>query len=365
MTNQNPLAPDFPGPDPVGTQRALRGDARLVAAWLLGVAVLVFAMVVIGGITRLTHSGLSMVEWDPLFGWIPPMDAAAWQALFDKYRQFPQYLQLNKGMSPREFQEIFWWEYLHRVWGRLIGVAFLLPFLVLLALRRIPAGLTPRLTGLFVLGGLQGLLGWYMVKSGLAARPDVTHYRLAAHLGLAVLIYALLLRTALDLLNPGRLATADLLVEGPRRLAHGLTLLVFIVILAGGLVAGLDAGFIYNSFPLMGGRLIPGDAYDLVPAWLNYFENAAMVQFQHRWLAGATFLGLLAFWQWARYRAPAGPAQMAVHAVLAAGTLQIALGIATLLLVVPIALAALHQAGALLLLTSLIIVGQMLRGQRT
>lgn len=364
MTAQNPLAPDFPGPDPFGTQRALRGDARLVAAWLLAVAALVFAMVVIGGITRLTHSGLSMVEWDPLFGWIPPMDAAAWQALFDKYRQFPQYQQLNRGMSLGEFQEIFWWEYLHRVWGRLIGIAFLVPFLVLLALRRIPAGLTPRLAGLFVLGGLQGVLGWYMVKSGLVDQPDVSHYRLAAHLGLAVLIYALLLRTALDLLNPGRLSTADLILEGPRRMAHGLTLAVFIVILAGGLVAGLDAGFIYNDFPLMGGRLVPGEAYDLAPIWLNHFENAAMVQFQHRWLAMATFLGLLGFWQWAHHRVPAGRARMAVHAVLAAAILQVALGIATLLLVVPIALAALHQAGALLLLTALIVAAQLLRGEK-
>ena len=358
MTTQDSTAGD-----PFGTHLALRRDARLVASWLLAVAVLVFAMVVIGGITRLTHSGLSMVEWDPLFGWIPPMGATEWQAVFDRYKQFPEYQKLNQGMTLAEFQAIFWWEYLHRVWGRLIGVAFFVPFLILLALKRIPSGLTARLGGLFVLGGLQGLLGWYMVKSGLVDRPDVSHYRLTAHLGLAVLIYALLVRTALDLLNPARLTTADLIVEGPRRLAHGLTVLVFAVILTGGLVAGLDAGFIYNSFPLMGGQLIPGEAYALNPAWLNHFENAAMVQFQHRWLAILALLGVLLFWQWGRRRAPAGPARLAVHAVLGTALLQAGLGIATLLLVVPVSIAALHQAGALVLLTCLIWAGQALRGK--
>ena len=350
-------------PDPFGTHLAVRRDARLVAVWLLTVAALVFAMVVIGGITRLMHAGLSIVEWNLLLGWIPPMGAAEWQAAFEQYKQFPEYQQLNRGMTLGEFQAIFWWEYLHRVWGRLIGVAFLVPFLVLLALRRIPSGLAPRLTGLFVLGGLQGVLGWYMVKSGLVDRPDVSHYRLTAHLGLAVLIYALLLRTALDLLYPNRLATADLIVEGPRRLAHGLTLLVFVVTLAGGLVAGLDAGFIYNSFPLMGGQLLPGEALALSPAWLNHFENAAMVQFQHRWLAILTLLGIVLFWQWGRRRAPEGRARLAVHAVLATALTQVGLGIATLLLVVPVSVAALHQAGALVLLSALIWAGQVLRGQ--
>jgi len=301
--------------------------------------------VVLGGVTRLTGSGLSMVEWKPLLGWLPPFTEADWQALFDKYRQFPEYQKKNIGMTLAEFEGIFWLEYLHRLLGRLIGVAFLLPFLWFLVRRRIDRRLLPRLVLLLALGGLQGLLGWYMVKSGLVDRPDVSQYRLAAHLGLAVLIYGVMIWLALSLL----LARPAAAAPGLRRAALGVAALVLLTLLSGALVAGLDAGFVYNSFPLMDGRLLPAGYWRLGAA--SPFEDIATVQFHHRWLAVLTFLAVVALWLYARGFELGPRARLAAHLVLAAAALQVALGIATLLSVVAIPLAAAHQAGALALFT--------------
>ncbi len=340
----------FPGEDLGG--RALSVDVPLtgdrpVAIWLLVCCAMIFAMVVIGGVTRLTESGLSITEWQPLVGVLPPLAESEWQAAFAKYQQIPEYEAKNTGMTLAEFKTIFWWEYAHRLWGRLIGVAFLLPLAWFVARGRIRDKLAWRLAGIFIVGGLQGTLGWYMVQSGLVDRIDVSPYRLTAHLGLALLIYVWTLWTALDLLRtPGRRHA----VTGAKRL-WAATALVFLTILAGGFVAGLDAGRVYNSFPLMDGRLVPVGYFDLSPWWLNWFENPAAAQFNHRLLGMTSLAAALAVWLSLKH-APLDAAQRRwVVAVPVMAALQAALGIATLLLAVPIALAALHQAGAVLLLS--------------
>jgi heme A synthase len=247
--------------DAVAAPKKARSD-RAIAWWLLVCCALVFAMVVLGGVTRLTGSGLSMVNWKPVSGVLPPLSRAAWEREFEHYRQTPEYKYVNKGMSLSEFKGIFWFEYAHRVLGRLIGVVFLLPFLYFLLRRRIEASLVPKLAVMFVLGGLQGLLGWYMVKSGLVDDPHVSQYRLAAHLGLAVLIYAFMLWTALGILR----SDEDSGSRGSSSFSTYtliLTIAVFVVMMSGAFVAGLKAGFSYNTFPLMAGQWIP-DGRDVV-----------------------------------------------------------------------------------------------------
>ncbi|MDJ0948584.1 MAG: COX15/CtaA family protein [Alphaproteobacteria bacterium] len=325
---------------------AERQADRTIAVWLLAMCALVYAMVVLGGVTRLTQSGLSMVEWRPLLGWLPPMSEEAWQAVFEKYQQFPEYQNKNLGMTLAGFKGIFWLEYLHRLLGRLIGLAFLLPFLWFWLRGQIRRGLWLKLLLAFVLGGLQGLMGWYMVKSGLVDRPDVSQYRLTAHLGLAVLIYAYLFWLALDLIGrPEAGAPA-----GMRRAVFAVTGLVTLTFLSGGFVAGLDAGFIYNSFPLMDGGLVPAGYWDMGRA--SPFEDIETVQFNHRWLAKLTLAAVLALWIWGRRFAPSPRARLALDLLLWIGLAQFALGVATLLSVVAIPLAALHQAGALALFTA-------------
>ena len=323
------------------------GRERVLGVWLLVLCALVFAMVVLGGVTRLTHSGLSMTDWRPVSGWLPPLDEAAWAEQFAAYKRFPEYQKLNPDMSLAEFKAIFRIEYAHRLLGRLIAGAFLVPFLYLLARRRVPRRLAWRLGAIFALGGLQGLLGWYMVRSGLVERPDVSQYRLVAHLGLAVVIYGVMLWTALDLLMPPAGGPAGL-----RRWALGLVALTFVAALSGGLVAGLDAGFVYNTFPLMEGRWVAPEAFTTRPLIRDLFENPVSAQFDHRLLALVVSGAVIAFWLGAR-RAPlgAGP-RLAVHALMAALILQVALGILTLVYIVPVALAAAHQAGALILVSA-------------
>ncbi len=306
---------------------------------------MIAVMVVIGGVTRLTESGLSITEWRPLGGILPPLGEADWRHLHDLYRQTPQYKQLNAGMTPAEFKTIFWWEYVHRLWGRLIGLAYALPFLWFLAKRRIPGRLGPHLWAILGLGGLQGLVGWLMVESGLADRPSVSQYRLVVHLLLALIIYAYILRIAFALMRP-----AASRPPGSRRLRAalaGVTALAFATIAMGGFVAGLDAGFIYNTFPLMGGRLVPGDLLALSPSWLNPFENPAAAQFAHRWLGILLTTSCVVLWAAGRR---AGLARNEIAAVAGMAAVQAALGIATLVLVVPIPLAAAHQGGAVILL---------------
>jgi cytochrome c oxidase assembly protein subunit 15 len=319
---------------------------------------MIFAMVVIGGITRMTLSGLSITEWQPVTGILPPLSESAWTTEFEKYRQIPQYKLLNAGMSLADFKTIYLWEYVHRLWGRLIGFAYLLPFLYFLVRKRIPRRLTCPLAGIFALGAAQGVLGWYMVESGLADRVEVSQYRLTAHLLLALAIYAASLWIALGL-SRGSAQTSVRPVW--RRAGEGLIGLVSLTIAAGGFVAGLNAGLVYNTFPLMDGSLVPAGYAQLQPFIRNLFENVAAVQFDHRLLATTTATAVLVFWvAGIRARLPE-PTKLALHALLAAAALQFVLGLSTLLLVVPIPLAAAHQAGAVILLTVGIVLRHTLR----
>jgi heme a synthase len=324
--------------------------ARQVAAWLLVCCALVFAMVVVGGITRLTHSGLSMVEWQPIVGTIPPLDQAQWQEVFEKYQRTPQYQKVNRGMSLEAFKGIFWWEYFHRLLGRAIGLVFFVPLLYFAIRAKLNRALVWRLAVIFVLGGLQGALGWYMVKSGLVDDPRVSQYRLTAHLGLAFLIYAAMLWTALGLLSPER-SSVDPLRRRRHRQALALSALIFLMALSGGLVAGIHAGRAYNTFPLMNGHLVPPEYFMLEPWWENFFSNMAAVQFDHRLIAWVLFVTIPLFWLGTRALRLRRRARLACNLLPIALGLQIALGISTLLLIVPLPLAAAHQAGALILFT--------------
>ncbi len=320
---------------------------RQVAAWLLVCCALVFAMVVVGGVTRLTRSGLSIVEWQPLMGAIPPLTEAHWQELFDKYRQTPEYLQVNKGMSLHEFKGIFWWEYLHRLLGRLIGLVFFVPLLWFMVKRKVEWALVPRLVAIFLLGGVQGAIGWWMVKSGLISDPRVSHVRLSIHLGIAFLIFAAMFWTAL-----GLWAGAPARDPHRRRLAGygaGLSVLTFVMVLSGALVAGTRAGYAYNTFPLMTGHFFPPEYFMLQPWWDNFLHNMATVQFNHRLIAWLLFFAIPVYWWALRRGAPPPKARLASNLLLVMLALQLALGISTLLLGVPVALGAMHQAGAMVL----------------
>ncbi|MEW6313349.1 MAG: COX15/CtaA family protein [Pseudomonadota bacterium] len=333
---------------------------RQVAAWLFVCCAMIFCMVVVGGVTRLTHSGLSIVEWQPLVGAIPPLNEAEWQETFEKYQQTPEYKSVNLWMKLDDFKSIFWVEYAHRLLGRSIGLVFLLPFVYFLMRRRIPPALTPQLVTMFVLGGLQGALGWYMVKSGLVSDPRVSQYRLTAHLGTAFLIYSYIFWVALGIWAPRTQQPAPQ-TTGLRRFAGVVVLLIFGMALLGGLVAGLRAGFAYNTFPLMGGRLIPDGLLELQPVWKNFFENITTVQFNHRMGAWLLMLVIPAFWLTTQRSSLSASARRASHALLAMFAVQIALGIGTLVMVVPVPLAAAHQGGALLLLTMALWVNHELR----
>jgi cytochrome c oxidase assembly protein subunit 15 len=325
---------------------------RRIAAWLFICCLMVYAMVILGGATRLTGSGLSMVEWDPIFGIVPPLDQETWNETFALYQQSPEYQKINAGMDLAGFKRIYWYEYSHRLLGRTIGTVFLLPFLFFLAKGWVERPLIPKLVTLFVLGGLQGLLGWYMVKSGLVDNPHVSQYRLTAHLGLAILIYAYMLQVALGLWY-GNKQSANV-PAGLRRATGLLGGAVFITILSGGFVAGLKAGFAYNTFPLMDGHWVPEVIFMQEPLWRNFFENIATVQFNHRVLATLVFFGVVALWIVSMRQSLPTTVRNGLHSLLAVMLLQITLGISTLLLHIPIPLAVTHQAGALLLLTAVI-----------
>jgi cytochrome c oxidase assembly protein subunit 15 len=321
----------------------LQDTRRIIGLWLLTICAMVFAMVVLGGFTRLTDSGLSMTDWRPVTGWLPPMSDAAWQSQFDGYRASPEYLKINRGMSLEQFKEIFWLEYLHRLWGRLIGLAFAVPFVFFVIRRWVGKPLMLRLGLLFALGGLQGGIGWWMVKSGLVDHPDVSQYRLAVHLMTAFLIIGLGLWYALDILAPAR-DTVTVRLHRLSTLACGM---VFVTAFSGALVAGLNAGMIYNTFPLMLDEFFPSEGFQISPWYLNFFEDIPTVQFDHRWLAITTFLIVVATWFAARNAAE--PTRRRAGVLAAIAVVQVVLGISTLLLVVPIPLAAAHQAGAVAL----------------
>lgn len=323
--------------------------SRVIAYWLLSVAGMVFVMVVIGGVTRLTESGLSMVEWRPVTGWLPPLTEARWEAVFSAYRTSPEFREVNAGMTLADFKGIFWLEYIHRLWGRLIGIAFFVPFVAFLIRKWVDRRLAVKLLIMFVLGGLQGVLGWFMVKSGLVDRPDVSQYRLTAHLGAALLIYGYILWVAFGLLFPEPRAPAG---TPGWRFAVAMCAMIVLTVLSGGFVAGLDAGFAYNTFPLMDGELVPGALFALSPLFINFFEDVTTVQFTHRVLAMTTFALVVVFWFVVRRNPVPALARGASNILLGLAALQVTLGISTLVLFVPIALAAAHQGVAVLLLTA-------------
>ncbi len=328
---------------------------RQVATWLLLCAGVIFAMIILGGVTRLTDSGLSMVEWKPLMGVIPPLSDEQWHETFDKYKQFPEYQKVNLGMSLDEFKFIFAFEYGHRVLGRLIGVMYLLPLLYFWYRGALRKEMLPSLVLLFIGGGLQGLLGWYMVKSGLVDNPDVSQYRLTAHLGFAVVLYGYMLWVAQDLWY-----SRDRVAAAGANKALWLVLLVFLMILSGGLVAGTRAGFTFNTWPLMGNSFFPPGLYGMEPAWLSAFEDLGTVQFNHRIFA-YVLAALVTLFCVGQLRAGvSGRIRLAAQLTLAALALQLALGISTLVLQVPLVLAAAHQGGAVLLFSAVIYLAHAL-----
>ena len=331
--------------------RELMRSADPVAIWLLIMAVLVAGMVLVGGATRLTDSGLSITEWAPITGAIPPLSEAAWLAEFEKYKAIPEYEQVNWGMSLSEFKYIYWWEWGHRFYGRFLGFAFLLPLIYFAMTRRLNRGLGIRLGGLFILGGLQGVIGWWMVSSGLSERVDVSQYRLAAHLGLAVLLFAALIWIALGQL-PAAAVHRELEPDrkGVTRLAGVLVIAIYVQVVLGAFVAGLRAGKTFNTWPLMDGKIIPDGYFTGEPRFNDLFETAAAAQFNHR--IGAYLVLGLTIWLFLRARRTRLAER--ARAVLFFVALQVALGIWTVLAATPLSLGLVHQATALALLASAI-----------
>ena len=325
---------------------AVTNRDRQVATWLLICCALVFMMVVLGGVTRLTGSGLSMAEWRPIMGAVPPLSDTEWQRVFEIYQQTPEFKLVNSHMDVNDFKGIFWLEYLHRLLGRLIGIAFVVPLVFFAVRGAIKPRQLPWYLFLLALGGAQAFIGKIMVASGQVDAPQVSHFRLTAHLGAAFLVYALMLWTALNLIfKPSG--------ESNHRgysWVVALTVLISVTILSGGLVAGLDAGQIYNMFPMMGESLVPPGLMALEPAWRNPFYNLTTVQFDHRVLAITTLILTVVAWVRLGPDLPAR-ARPARHALLVTTALQVSLGIMTLLYAVPTALATAHQAVAMVLLT--------------
>ena len=327
---------------------------RAILRWLLLCLGLIFMMVILGGVTRLTGSGLSMVNWHPT-GMLPPLNAEQWLLEFNRYQGSPEYQLINQNMTVEGFKSIFWFEYAHRMLGRFIGVVFLLPFVYFVCKNMIKPGLTPRLIVMFILGGFQGLLGWYMVKSGLVNNPHVSQYRLTAHLISAIMIYGFILWTILDLVSAEKFrAMAQSTIAAWRKLSLGLTVLLLITIVSGGFVAGLKAGLIFNTFPLMGGKLIPPGIAALSPWYLNPLENLVTVQFNHRWLATLSGILLFTWYIRGRIKFQDPTLQRSFKLVGMMVIIQVVVGIATLLTRVPVVLGVLHQAGALLLFSALL-----------
>ena len=326
---------------------------RAIPIWLYTTAFFVFAMAVSGAITRLTESGLSMVEWRPFIGALPPLHEDEWNRVFDLYKQTPEYLHKNFGMALSDFKSIFFWEWFHRLWGRLIGLVYGIPFFYFLIKGAFTRKWLIRFTILLILGGLQGGMGWYMVMSGLVDNPDVSHYRLAAHLGLAAFIFSLLIYYAALY---GNIKTS--LISKTKRANHTSLMLVFITLIWGAFVAGTDSGLIYNSFPKMDAYWFPPELWDKTPLWINFFENHTTIQFTHRLLALCTVTYLV-------YVSLNNKSQSVWYIILGAlALIQLSLGIATLVSQVWIPLAALHQAVAFLLIgcTTFIMQQEKIKG---
>ena len=320
----------------------MQASRKAVGVWLLAIAVIILAMVTIGGLTRITGSDLSITEWDPLMGAIPPLTDAQWADAFAKYQKIPQYILENRGMSLEAFKGIFWWEWTHRFLGRFLGVAFFLPFLWFAWKGAIRKSDWPRMLLLFVLGGLQGFIGWWMVQSGLETRVSVSQYRLAIHLGAALLLLIAILWIALEYLRDLKAPPK------PTGKVIGFVALVYVQMLLGALVAGLHAGLIYNTWPDMDGRAFPEDAFFSAPWWINFFENPGLAQFDHR--IGAYIVAGFAAWVFAGGVRLSGYAKKSAKLVAAITAFQIGLGVFTLLLQAPEGLAAFHQVTAATLL---------------
>jgi len=316
--------------------------------WLLSTCFLIWVLIIVGGITRLTHAGLSIVEWNPITGIIPPLTDQAWINEFTHYQQFPEYQHVNQGMTLGAFKGIFWMEFAHRLLARLIGLWFFAPLVYFWIKGQLTSSLKRRSLLILLLGGLQGFVGWYMVKSGLIKDPTVSHYRLTLHLGLALMLYGVLLWTAFDLINISPHPSLSSSIINLTRISCGA---VIVTILYGGLVAGLKAGLIYNTFPLMEGQWLPGEWLFLKPWWWNFLENHATVQWTHRLMALITLACIGITTLKISQRPSPHPLKQAALLFAAAAVLQTILGIITLLATVPIALAALHQASAVLLLS--------------
>ncbi len=321
-------------------------DNRNLVVWLSCVCAVTYLMIVVGGVTRLTQSGLSMVDWRPIMGAIPPLSLTEWEQAFEAYKQYPEFQKINRDMNLEQFKGIFYWEFGHRLLGRLIGLVYFVPFIVLLALGRIEKRWKPRLWIAFVLGGLQGLMGWYMVKSGLVDIPRVSHFRLAAHLLLAIFILAFLFWLILDLIGVKRVNVA----AGVQRLAAFMLLLLALQFLLGAFTAGLDAGHGFNTYPLMHGQWLADAAVMMEPFWRNFIENGVMIQFMHRWLGALLLFGVVGL---AFATARNGMLFPAVVLVVVTAA-QFGIGVATLMLRVPVVLGSLHQAVACLMVLALV-----------
>ena len=324
---------------------------RPVIYWLLTGCLLIFIMVLVGGITRLTNSGLSMVEWNLVMGSIPPLNEAEWLIAFEKYKQFPEYQIVNYHFTLEEFKPIFFWEYLHRILGRLVGLVFIIPFIYFLFKKMISKELLPKLLLLLFMGGFQGFLGWYMVKSGLNKDPDVSHFRLAMHLTTAFLTFAYTLWVALGLMYPNRVKGAF------KSLKAGATVLLLITVVQivwGAFVAGLNAGKVYNTWPLMGDQLVADGVTAMTPLWMNFVEGLAGVQFIHRYMAYAV-VGLVIYLAVKARKEKTNVSQRGgMKFLIGMVSVQFVLGIITLLLGVPVWVGVLHQIGALMLLGSVV-----------
>ena len=331
----------------------VKSENRELVIWLSLLITMVVMMVIIGGITRVTGSGLSMVEWRPMVGWMPPLDDQEWKRVFNLYKRSPEFISLNSWMDLSAFKEIFWWEYVHRLWGRMIGLAFFIPLVFFLISRKIPKQLTPKILLITILGFMQAFIGWWMVKSGLSGEPSVSQYRLATHLGMAFIILGVLVWTFMDLVTGVGSPTGNTIVLHAKLVCG----LILITILAGALVAGLDAGLIYNMFPLMGGKIIPEDYLAMKVVWRNIFENPAAVQFNHRLLGMITAVAIA----WLLFRCLklniAAATRSAAYGLGALVVLQFSLGVLALTNGVPHNLAVAHQlVGVCLFINSLVLI---------
>ena len=334
---------------------------KQVGIWLIFVAAVIFFMIILGGATRLTNSGLSMVDWKPIMGVIPPITEADWTQTFEQYKEFPEYQKENAGMSLDSFKSIFYFEYFHRILGRLIGMFFLLPFLYFWMKGAIRRKMLPQMIALFFLGGMQGVLGWYMVKSGLVNEPNVSQYRLTAHLISAVLLFSFLLWVAIGLLKNTTTELASDIRKRFYNYSKAVTGLIIFMIISGGFVAGTKAGYAYNTFPLMAGKLVPDGLYTLQPFWLNWFENITTIQFNHRLIAYSLLIIVPLFAFNLIKNNFSSSCSTAAKLFIGMLFIQISLGISTLVFHMPVPVAVSHQGGAIVLLSIAIFITRELK----